>query len=100
MKLDIKEIVDGLKDINKRLGFEYKAISSAIKVCEMWQEFKDDSCEFNLINIVEERFFPSIIKQTVTVEIQGKDEESLRDTIQQVRLLYGVKDVRPHDSRY
>lgn len=113
MKLDTKEVIEGLKDINRRLGFEYKAINSAIKVCKMWDsikgqcgnvfvEFCPESKEplVKLCTDIEERFFSSVIKQTVTIEVQGKDEESLRDAIQQVRLLYGVKDVRPHDSRY
>ena len=91
--IKIKEIIDGLLDINKRLGFEYKAICNAIQVCKMWHEFKKDSCEFELIKNVEEKFFPSIIYQTVTVKIQGEDEEALRKTRQHIKTTWGVIEV-------
>lgn len=90
----MKEVIDGLLYINKRLGFEYKAIGNAVQVCKMWHEFKKDSCEFELIKNVEEKFFPSIIHQTVVVEIQGANEEELRKTRQHIKTTWGVMEVK------
>ena len=95
--IDTKDVIDGLLDINKRLGFEYRAIDGAIKVCKMWQQLKKDSCEHGLIAMLEEEFFPSIIHQTVTVKIQGKDREELRKTRQHIKTTWGVMEVKEEE---
>lgn len=110
-KLDIDKTIDDLKGINKRLGFEYSGISDAIKVCKMWKDVKYTASQWDvgqaaklslhrIIEEVEEEFFPPLITQTVTIEIARKSESLLEDTVDQIRLVPGVKDVRPHDSRY
>jgi hypothetical protein len=113
MNLNIQETIDSLESVNKRLGFGHGAICDAIKVCEMWRKFGSDNRNSHiyfatkpnksideLMSKTREEYFPSTMTQTVTIEVEGKDEEFLRDTIQQIRLLYGVKAVRPHDSKY
>ena len=107
MKLDIDKTIEGLE------GFGSIEVRDAQMVCKMWRWFRKsfkhykmhygmigDVAVARIINEAEQRFFPYNVRQTVTIEIERKSESLLEDTIDQLRLVPGVKDVRPHDSRY
>ena len=97
--IDIQKTIDEVEALTS-LGADPQCMKDAIKVMKMWRDVKKDSCEFELIRWIEEDYFPTKMRQTVTIEIERKSESLLEDTIDQVRLVPGVKDVRPHDSRY
>ena len=110
MKLNEKELINNLEDLNKHLGFRHSAVKSAIQVVKMWQKFVQACGGYvimssrctqvkDLTDEIEEQFFPSVLKKIATVEIQGKNEEDLDNIIEQIRLLYGVKGVKSSVTR-
>jgi hypothetical protein len=108
--VNVKEIIKDTEVFCKnRLSYTPNCLSDAIKIMKMWQHIKVDGIKRyygsglsldELVEEIEEKFSPSIITQTVTIEIQGKSEQRLRNTISTIECVDGVKDVRPHDSRY
>ena len=115
MKLDIDRTIKNLENhciriMNGKvlLGAHIPCAEDAIKVMKMWKVLKKSTCVNilgadcikDLTNKIEEEFFPSVIKQTVTIEIRGENEQRLRNIISTIECVDGVKDVRPHDSRY
>lgn len=109
MKLNEKELINNLEDLDKHLGFRHSAVKSAIQVVKMWQKFiqacggyviMSSRCTKvrDLTDEIEEQFFPTLISQVVCVDIQVKNEEELHDTTEQIRLLYGVKGVRTSEK--
>ena len=104
--LDTKEIIEDLEAINRRAGFTFTGVVNAIKVVKMWERL---SIEYGgliikfpshqkvvreYMNEIEEEFFPSIIHQTVKVAIQGINKQRLRNTIETIKCVEGVDEVR------
>lgn len=90
----MKEIIDGLLNINKRLGFEYKAISSAMKVCKMWQQLKKDSCEHDLVEMLEEEFFPQLVTRKLEVKFTIPPHLAPCDFSKIKKVMESVSDVK------
>ena len=110
--LDSKETIDGLEEINKRLGFKYDAICDAIKAIKMWERFIqrygpysislgiDDAMSVrDLTDEVEEEFFPSLVSKTLIVkfnippEVPTKEFSTIRKLLERTRGVV-VKTIR------
>lgn len=111
--LNSKETIDSLETINKRLGFKCSGISNAVKVIRMWEKFIQRYGSYHLpgcfgpdrnirelTNKIEEEYFPSIIHQNVSVDIEGENEDHLRKTRECIKDVWGVTEVRANDTRY
>jgi len=102
---DLDTLIEDLEAINRRVGFTFTAVVDAIKVVKMWKKFKTQGikdyyrmnsslCVDEVVEQIEEEFFPSIIHQTVKVAIQGANKQRLRNTIETIECVEGVNEVR------
>jgi len=110
--LDTRKLIGNLEAHGGRvmsgkvlLGAHVPCLEDAIKVVRMWEALQH-TCNKHaisddikkgiryIVSHIEGTYFPSIIKQTVTVEIQGADEQRLRNTISTIECVDGVKEVR------
>lgn len=109
--IDIGQAILELEALNRDFDVPLYEIGVAIKMLKMWRHLKRQASKWEMglathlrvhtvMEKAEKEFFPTKMRQTVTIEIERKSESLLEDTIDQVRLVPGVKDVRPHDSRY
>ena len=111
--LDIDKTIKNVESHERRilngealLGCHVPCLLDAVKVMRMYKRFilkygsllidpnyKQNRLIRELASEVEEEFFPSKIKQTLTVEIERKSKSLLDDTIDQINLVPGVKKV-------
>ena len=109
--LDSKETIDGLEDINKRLGFKYDAICDAIKAIKMWESFIHKYGGYYVDTVhakyqirhftdeVEEEFFPSLVSKTLIVkfdippEVPTQEFSTIRKLLERTRGVV-VKTIR------
>ena len=100
MKLEIDDTIEHLENIKR----PWTCVREALQVCKMWKEAKRYVTNYKvtsgILRDIEETYFKPLITQTVTVKIQGEDESRLDCAIETIKCINGVKEVRPHETRY
>ncbi len=106
--IDLDELI---RDLDNIPGSNDKRICDAKRVCKMWGWFKDvfggrttvylhtdKVIVMDLMSKAEEKFFPLPITQNFEVQIQGKDDEQLHNTVNCIKSVWGVMEVRQSDK--
>lgn len=109
MKLNIGKAILQLETLDTDFDTPLYEIGVAIKVMKMWRFARASARNYEMgeatklqvhriLEDIEGRFFPTKVKQTVTVAIERKSESLLEDTVDQIRLVPGVKEVKMNDK--
>ena len=94
--IDLQKTIEEIEALAS-FGADPQCFKDAIKVMKMWRDMKNDSCEHELIRIIEEDYFPSIATQDFIVTIRGSCQR--RDNaVQTIACVHGVKGVKMHDK--
>lgn len=102
--IDIRTMIESNENFCKHLGWTPTPVKDAIKVMKMYRSIRGttrnyDIAQFtkveidNILDGLEEEYFPSMITQNFKVQIQGKDDEALHKTRQSIKDVWGVKEV-------
>ena len=108
--LDIDKTIEGLDDINNRLGFKYSAVVEAIKALKMYAHIKYTASQWDvgkaqelrlhcIVEQAEEEFFPSLVSKTLIVKfdippgVPTKEFSTIRKLLERTRGVV-VKTIR------
>jgi len=86
--LDIEKTIDGLENLNKRIGFSHSAVCDAIKVLRMHRRLRNACRNYDMGQVtklqitrildgIEEEFFPSLMTKTIKIKLEVPTEEGL-----------------------
>ena len=104
--IDVGQAILELETLNDSFDTPIYEIGVAIKMMKMWRMLRseygglmikfpshtEDVSEY--MDEIEEKFFPSIIHQTLKVAIQGKDDKTLHRIRDIIKSVGGVNEVR------